>query len=1177
MHFVFHQVDQLQDVQVADGDLLVESLAGAAVVQLYAAVIVRQVFLAHALGFKVVLGELHHLDDAGLFGAGVLLDVGKDVVDGYFAAFLAVGLLPVVPVELIVFGRAVEHGAVHLGVQLLAGPAEHGLEDLADVHAGGHAQRGQHYVHRGTVGHIRHVFAGQDAGHYALVAVAAGELVAHLQAALKGDVHAHHFVDGDGQLAGGLQHFLLAGELFLDALLHLLAELFGLGAFLGGFLAELPEGVEVHVHFRVYLFLAAVFLGAGQLLAAHENAGADDLAVHAGGHAHGGVGHVLGLLAEDDLQQALFGGELLLALRGHFADQDVAGADHGRRYNYAVVVDMLQGVGADVRDVAGDLFGAQLSVAGLDFELLDEDRGESVLFHDLLGDQDGVFVVEAFPAHEGHEQVLAQRELAFAGGGAVGDDIAFLYLVAALHYGHLIHAGVLVGAAVLDEVINIRLFGMLRLNGYHVGGGVDDLAGGARGDAGAGVAGDGRLHAGAYERGLGDEQRHGLPHHVRAHQGAVGVVMLEERDQRGGDGHHLHRRHVHIGDVFGIHEHVFVLDAAVHAVGGELVVLYRGVGLAHEDIVFDVGRDVFGLVRHFFAGDLPVGRLDEAVLVDLRVGGQGNDKTDVRAFGRFDGADAAVMGVVHVADFEAGALPVQTAWSEGRQAALVGQLGQRVDLVHELGELGRTEELPHDGHHGGGVHQGPGGDGLVFLAHAVAHIAGDLHKGHADLVLEQFADGADAAVAEVVDVVHLVLEFLALVVVAGGAGVQRHQVLYGDQDVFKVDIAELVGRHFEALVLLRELLVDGAELPHGLVAAHDGEVVAAQALEHDIVEVFLGLFLNDEVLAAHLLVDLVAGVGSALGLVLGLQRQYHARIVFLGVALYEQHFGDLMVRHDLESFLVERNRGFLFQVPQDFAGGFVHDILYGVLADEIGGVLLVHRHFHALVEGLQDLGVGLEAGGFHEGGGEDLFLAVQADPQHVVGVEFKFHPGAAVRYDAGVKEGFTEDRLLLLFVFLEDDAGRAVQLADHDALGAVEDERAGIGHDGQLAQDDVLVDHVLELAAVLLEAQGHISLERGGVGAAAGKRFFRTLVLGSAELVFKEIHDHRAVGGFDGEHVHKRGLEALYFAVFGFFVQLEEPFERLLLHVKEVGYFENLADLGEVKLFHQVTSLSGTV
>ena len=73
---------------------------------------------------------------------------------------------------------------------------------------------------------------------------------------------------------------------------------------------------------------------------------------------------------------------------------------------------------------------------------------------------------------------------------------------------------------------------------------VDD-AGAAGRDRGAGIARHDRLHAGADERRLGADQRHGLALHVRAHQRAVGVVVLEERDERRGDRNELLRRHVH--------------------------------------------------------------------------------------------------------------------------------------------------------------------------------------------------------------------------------------------------------------------------------------------------------------------------------------------------------------------------------------------------------------------------------------------------------------------------------------------------------------------------------------------------------------------------------------------------------------------------------------------------------
>ena len=64
------------------------------------------------------------------------------------------------------------------------------------------------------------------------------------------------------------------------------------------------------------------------------------------------------------------------------------------------------------------------------------------------------------------------------------------------------------------------------------------------------------LHAGADQRRLGADQRHRLALHVRAHQRAVGVVVLEERDQRRGDRDELLRRDVDQVDVLrpGQHE-----------------------------------------------------------------------------------------------------------------------------------------------------------------------------------------------------------------------------------------------------------------------------------------------------------------------------------------------------------------------------------------------------------------------------------------------------------------------------------------------------------------------------------------------------------------------------------------------------------------------------------------------
>ena len=48
------------------------------------------------------------------------------------------------------------------------------------------------------------------------------------------------------------------------------------------------------------------------------------------------------------------------------------------------------------------------------------------------------------------------------------------------------------------------------------------------------------------------EQRHGLALHVRAHERAVGVVVLEERDERRGHRHQLLGADVHVVDAVAL-------------------------------------------------------------------------------------------------------------------------------------------------------------------------------------------------------------------------------------------------------------------------------------------------------------------------------------------------------------------------------------------------------------------------------------------------------------------------------------------------------------------------------------------------------------------------------------------------------------------------------------------------
>ena len=109
---------------------------------------------------------------------------------------------------------------------------------------------------------------------------------------------------------------------------------------------------------------------------------------------------------------------------------------------------------------------------------------------------------------------------------------------------------------------------------------------------------------------------------------------------------------------------------------------------------------------------------------------------------------------MNVSNLEACALAGQTARAECRQTTLVRDACGGVCLVHELGELGRPEELLDGGDDRTNVDQRLRSDLVGLLhAHALAHNALHAGKTDAELILDELAHRADATVAEVVDIV----------------------------------------------------------------------------------------------------------------------------------------------------------------------------------------------------------------------------------------------------------------------------------------------------------------------------------------------------------------------------------------------------------------------------------------
>ena len=135
------------------------------------------------------------------------------------------------------------------------------------------------------------------------------------------------------------------------------------------------------------------------------------------------------------------------------------------------------------------------------------------------------------------------------------------------------------------------------------------------------------------------------------------------------------------------------------------------------------------------------------------------------------------------------------------------------------------------------------------------------------------------------------------------------------------------------------------------------------------------------------------------------------------------------------------------------------------------------------IERAQNVFPGAQAQSAQENRSQELALAVDADIEHILLVVLEFHPRAAVRNDL-------PQEIRAVVGGLEEHTRRAVQLADDDALGAVDDEGAVLRHQRNVAEENFLLLDVADGAVagfrVLVEnGQPHGDLERRGISHAA--------------------------------------------------------------------------------------------
>jgi len=202
------------------------------------------------------------------------------------------------------------------------------------------------------------------------------------------------------------------------------------------------------------------------------------------------------------------------------------------------------------------------------------------------------------------------------------------------------------------------------------------------------------------------------------------------------------------------------------------------------------------------------------------------------------------------------------------------------------------------------------------------------------------------------------------------------------------------------------------------------------------------------------------------------------------------------------------------------------------------------HHGLGVAEALADLGL-VQAEPTQQHGHGQAALAVEAHADGVLLVDVELEPGPTGRDDPAGGEQLVEGLVGLL---LEDDAGRADQLGGHDALGAVDDKGALLGHNGEVTHEDRLG---LDLAGGAVLEFG-LDVELAGVGVVSLPALLDRM-LGLLEAVLPEGERH-----LPGEVLNRADLiEDLAKAVG------DQPLERSTLDGDQIREGKDLGDLAE--------------
>ena len=221
-----------------------------------------------------------------------------------------------------------------------------------------------------------------------------------------------------------------------------------------------------------------------------------------------------------------------------------------------------------------------------------------------------------------------------------------------------------------------------------------------------------------------------------------------------------------------------------------------------------------------------------------------------------------------------------------------------------------------------------------------------------------------------------------------------------------------------------------------------------------------------------------------------------------------------------------------------------------------GPALLGRLVLDGSVEGAEDFFL-VQAQRIEQRRRRQLAAAIETHVDHVLGVELEVQPGTAIRDDAGSEQVFARC-MGLAAVVVEEHARRTVHLGYNDALGAIDDEGALVGHERDIAHVDVLLLDVLDRTCAgflvhIKDDQAHLHLQRSGIRHVALLAFL-DVELRRFELVGDEIQNGALGEILDREDRLEDGLHARVATRARGHILHQEVLVRTLLNFDEIRH-----------------------